>query len=332
MPDPWHKGMPKPARTPWSHRPRSTFLKSLIATAFLLCFLNGCRSFGPFSGPVWTPPSSRLTLPIWPHRPPDASYFALPEVNRTTPNDELVAGKPVVRLFHVSTPTLTLYTPAAGNTGAAVLVLPGGGFYMLAMDIEGTQVCDWFVARGITCALLKYRVPHAGPYPYHSAGLQDAQRAMSILREYAVEWRIDPTRIGVLGFSAGGHLAAALSTHFDRRLYTPIDAADQFPCRPNFAVLVYPAYLIDPSQGSGPNRDIQPTGNTPPALLIQAEDDPVRVENATTYFLALRQAHVPAEMHIYQHGGHGYGLRPTEAPVNAWPQSMLVWLHTIHML
>ena len=332
MLDPWHKGMPNPARIHWLHRFLFTFLKSLIATAFILCFLNGCRGLGPLSGPAWTPPSGRLTLPIWPHRPPDTSYFSLREVNRTTSQDELVAGKPVVRLFHVSTPTLTLYQPAAGNTGAAVLVLPGGGFYMLAMDIEGTEVCDWLVSHGIACALLKYRVPHAGPYPYHSAGLQDAQRAMGILREHAAEWHIDPTRIGVLGFSAGGHLAAALSTHFDRRLYTPIDAADQLSCRPNFAILVYPGYLLDPSLGSGPNRDILPISTTSPTLLIQAEDDPIRVENSTTYFLALRQALVPAEIHIYQQGGHGYGLRPTGTPVNAWPQVMHAWLHTIHML
>lgn len=293
-----------------------------------LCLLAGCRVLGP----GWSPPPGHTTIALWPHRPPHAPLITLPEVNRTTPNDEQVAGRPVVRLFHVSNPTLTLYNPAAPGTGAAVLVLPGGGFYMLAMDIEGTEICDWLSARGIACALLKYRVPHAGPFPASITGVEDAQRAMGLLRAHAVEWHLDPSRIGILGFSAAGHIAAALSTHFAQRLYDPIDAADRQSCRPDFAALIYPGYLVAPDQPLQPNPSLQPTPATPPILIVQAEDDPIGVENSTTYLLALKQAHVPAELHIYPTGGHGYGLRPTTAPVNAWPQAMLAWLQTIHVL
>jgi acetyl esterase/lipase len=155
---------------------------------------------------------------------------------------------------------------------------------------------------------------------------------MGLLRAHAAEWHIDPARIGILGFSAAGHIAAALSTHFDHRLYPPVDAADQQSCRPDFTALVYPGYLIAPGQFSQPNPGLQPTAATPPTLLIQAQDDPIGVENSTTWFLALKRAHVPAELHIYPSGGHGYGLRPTPAPVNAWPKAMLAWLHATHIL
>jgi acetyl esterase/lipase len=231
----------------------------------------------------------------------------------------------VIRLGNVSNPTLTLYPPAATNTGAAVLVFPGGGYHILAMDLEGTEVCDWLASSGITCVLVKYRVPDSGPYPKSPAALQDAQRALGIVRSHAADWHIDPRRIGVLGFSAGAHLAAALSNHFEQRLYTPIDAADDVSCRPDFAVIVYPGYL-----DAKPGIPISP--QAPPTFILQAEDDPVHVENATDYFLALKGAKVPAELHIYAQGGHGYGLRRTALPITTWPQSVEIWLHTIQML
>ena len=149
---------------------------------------------------------------------------------------------------------------------------------------------------------------------------------------HAAEWGIDPNRIGVLGFSAGGHLSAAISTHFDKRLYDPIDAADKLSCRPDFAVIVYPGYLALPDKNFAPNPEINPTANTPPTFIIQAEDDPVHVENATVYFTALKNAKVPAELHIYAQGGHGYGLRPTDLPVTNWPREVETWLHTIKIL
>jgi acetyl esterase/lipase len=152
------------------------------------------------------------------------------------------------------------------------------------------------------------------------------------VRQHAQEWGIDPQRIGVLGFSAGGHLAAAISTHFDQRLFDPVDEADQLSCRPDFAVVVYPGYLALAEENFAPNPEIKPTSNTPPTFIVQAEDDPVHVENAVVYFLALKNAKVSAELHIYAQGGHGYGLRRTALPITTWPQEVETWLHTIKIL
>jgi len=233
----------------------------------------------------------------------------------------------------VFTPTLTLYKPAKANGAVpAVVVFPGGGYHILAIDLEGTEVCDWLNETGLGCVLLKYRVPDSGPYPKSSAALQDAQRALGIVRAHATEWHIDPQRIGVLGFSAGAHLSAALSTHFEQRLYDPIDDADKTSCRPDFAVIVYPGYLALAEQNFAANPEIRVTGQTPSSFIVQAEDDPVHVENSTVYFLALKNAKVPAEMHIYANGGHGYGLRRTDLPVTGWPQLVENWLRTSHIL
>ena len=282
--------------------------------------------------PSWPPSPDHLTMPLWPTEAPGAQANPIPEGDTTTAKDNRPAGKPVIRIGNVSNPTLTLYTPKDKNTGAAVVVFPGGGYRILAIDLEGTEVCDWLNSAGITCILVKYRVPEPGPYPKSSAPLQDAQRAVGIVRAHAAEWHIDPSRIGVLGFSAGAHLAAALSTHFDHRLYDPIDASDKLSCRPDFAVIVYPGYLALAEQNFAPNADIHPTAQTPPTFLVQAEDDTVHVENSVVYFLALKNAKVPAELHIYSQGGHGYGLRRTELPVTTWPQTVEIWLHTIHVL
>lgn len=282
--------------------------------------------------PAWPPAPGHTSLPIWPHGAPGAQPNTSPEADLTTAKDNLVAGRPVIRLGNVSTPTLTLYTPRGKNTGAAVVVFPGGGYHILAIDLEGTEVCDWLNSQGITCILLKYRVPDSGPYPKSSAALQDAQRALGLVRSHAAEWHIDPHRIGVLGFSAGAHLAAALSTHFDQRIYDSIDAADQLSCRPDFAVIVYPGYLALAEQNFAPNPNIQVTDKTPPSFIVQAEDDPVHVENSIVYFQALKNAKVPAELHLYAQGGHGYGLRRTSLPVTTWPQSVDTWLHTIQIL
>jgi len=251
---------------------------------------------------AWQPAPGHTTLSLWPHGAPGAGANGT-EIDTTTAKENLIAGRPLIRLGNVSTPTLTLYTPQGKNTGAAVVVFPGGGYRILAIDLEGTEVCDWLNSIGITCVLLKYRVPDSGPYPKSSAALQDAQRALGIVHSHATEWHIDPNRIGVLGFSAGAHLAAALSTHFDQRLYDPIDAADQLSCRPDFAVIVYPGYLALADQNFAPNPEIRATEKTPPSFILQAEDDPVHVENATVYFLALKNAKVPAELHIYVQGG-----------------------------
>jgi acetyl esterase/lipase len=280
----------------------------------------------------WPPSAEHPTIAVWPGAAPGAPANLAAEADTTTAKDNLIAGRPLVRLGNVSAPTLTLYTPKGTSTGAAVVVFPGGGYNILAIDLEGTEVCDWLNSAGITCFVLKYRVPNTGPFPKSLAALQDAQRAVGLVRLHAAEWNIDPKRIGVLGFSAGAHLAAALSTHFDRRLYSPLDAADKVSCRPDFAVIVYPGYLALADKNFAPNADINPTAQTPPQFIVQAEDDPVHVENAVVYFTALKDAKVPAELHIYAEGGHGYGLRHTALPVTAWPQSVETWLHTIKVL
>ena len=280
----------------------------------------------------WPPSAEHPTIAVWPGAAPGAPVNPPAEADTTSPKDNLIAGRPLVRLGNVSSPTLTLYAPKGKNTGAAVVVFPGGGYNILAIDLEGTEVCDWLNSAGVTCFVLKYRVPSTGPFPKSAAALQDAQRALGLVRQHAADWGVDPNRIGVLGFSAGAHLAAALSTHFNQRLYPPIDAADQAGCRPDFAVIVYPGYLALADKNFAPNPDIVPTEKTPPQFIVQAEDDPVHVENATVYFMALKNAKVPAELHIYAQGGHGYGLRRTELPVTSWPESVEVWLRTIKVL
>ena len=282
--------------------------------------------------PAWQPAPGHITLPLWPNGAPGATTpaNAPPEVDTTTAKDNLIAGKPLVRLGNVTAPTITLYKPVKANGAVpAVVVFPGGGYHILAIDLEGTEVCEWLNEAGLACVLLKYRVPDTGPYPKSPAALEDAQRAVGLVRQHAEEWGIDAKRLGVLGFSAGGHLAAALSTHFDKRIYDKVDPADDLSCRPDFAVVVYPGYLALAEQNMVANPDIKPTADTPPTFIVQAEDDPVHVENATNYFLALKNAKVPAELHIYADGGHGYGLRRTAQPVTAWPLLVEKWLQTI---
>jgi len=279
--------------------------------------------------PVWPPSPDHLTMPIWPGVAPGAPTNLPPEANVTTPKDNVVAGKPAVRLGNVVTPTITLYRAKdVKNPRPAVVVFPGGGYTHLAIDIEGTEVCDWLNSTGITCVLLKYRVPNTGPYPKSPAALQDAQRTMGLVRLHAKEWGIDPDRIGVLGFSAGGYLSAAISNIYEKRIYDAIDDADKLSCRPDFSVVIYPGYLALSEQNFAPNPAIQPTANTPPTFIAQAEDDPVHVENAVVYFMQLKNAKVPAELHIFTKGGHGYGLRKTGNPSSYWPALVENWLST----
>jgi acetyl esterase/lipase len=275
--------------------------------------------------PAWPPSPDHLTLPIWPGMPPGAKTNLSPEVNV----NGAMEGRPLVRVENVSTPTFTLYKPKGKSTGGAIVVFPGGSYQILAMDLEGTEVCDWLNDIGVTCVLVKYRVPDSGPYPKSAAAVQDAQRAMGLVRLHAAEWGIDPKRVGALGFSAGGYLAAAISNHYEQRLYDPIDDADKLSCRPDFAVVLYPGYLAMADQNCAPNPDIHPTANTPPTFILQAENDPVHVENSVVYFLALKNARVPAELHIYAEGGHAYGLRKSGLPINNWPGLVEIWLETI---
>lgn len=236
-----------------------------------------------------------------------------------------------MHLTNVSEPTLAFYpAPAAKNTGVAIVVFPGGGYRILAYDLEGTEVCTWLNSIGVNCALVKYRVPFATHYPENTADLEDAQQAMRITRAHAKEWNIDPNRTGVLGFSAGAHLAVILGNHPDFK--RPGEPANELSARPDFAFIIYPGYLTDEPALNQLAKGIDPSSNTPPTFLLQAENDPVHEENSLLYFQALKEANVPAELHIFAEGGHGYGLRPTSLPITHWPLLAETWLHTIHMI
>jgi acetyl esterase/lipase len=310
--------------------------------------------------PGWQPSAGHTQMAIWPGAAPDAQPVAGPEIAKSSGKDDLIAGKPVVAVSNVTRPTMTVYSPTGKNTGAAVVVFPGGGYQILAIDLEGTEVCDWLTPRGITCVLLKYRVtdvgpyPKSGPYPESPMALEDAQRAVGLVRLHAAEWHIDPHKIGVLGFSAGGHLVAAMSTHFEKRLYRAVDAADKESCRPDFAVAIYPGHLSiaaaewDARQGTKKfavphaatadknltlNPEVPVSKRTPPTFLLQNEDDHVdSVYDALSYYIALQKAGVPVEMHLYAQGGHAFGLRRTKLPVTAWPQLLQTWLETLGMI
>jgi acetyl esterase/lipase len=291
--------------------------------------------------PAWQPSPGHTQVPIWPGTAPQAR--PVPGIEETAEGDSLVAGRPWREVRNVSRPTMTIYSPKGRNTGAAVVVLPGGGYQILAIDLEGTEVCDWLTSKGITCVLLKYRVPHAGPSWDNRCGcyldtkssmaLEDAQRTVGLVRTHAAEWHLDPHKIGVLGFSAGGHLAAAMSTHFGERLYSAVDAADKESCRPDFAVVHYPGRLWTRDDKFELSPFVPVTGKTPPTFLVHAEDDDVNsVNHSLVYYAALKKAGVPAEMHLYAQGGHAFGLRRTKLPITEWPRLAEKWLGTIGMI
>ncbi|MFZ0294049.1 MAG: alpha/beta hydrolase [Candidatus Sulfotelmatobacter sp.] len=312
----------------------------------LLVALSVVFAFGGLSAQThaWQPSLGHMQVPIWPGLVPDAQPVAGPENETKTETDPLVAGQPWVAVGNVSRPTMTVYSPRGKNTRAAVVVFPGGGYSILAIDLEGTEVCDWLTSRGITCVLLKYRVPDSGPawhddcqchiHPKAPTALEDAQRTVGLVRFHAAEWQVDSHKIGVLGFSAGGHLVANISTHFAQRTYAPVDAADKVSCRPDFAVAIYPGHMLENTTKEFElNPQIPVTGRTPTTFLLQAEDDNVDgVDQSLVYYIALKNAAVPVEMHLYAHGGHAFGLRRTELPITGWPQLVETWLGTIGMI
>jgi acetyl esterase/lipase len=322
-------------------RPRRSRRCAMNALVFAACVAVAC------GGPIEQAPASQAAkgptvVPLWPGEVPDATPSAGPERTRTV-TDRLIAGQPWTEVSNVSRPAMTVYEPSGKNTGAAVVVFPGGGYKVLAIDLEGTEVCDWLVSRGITCVLLKYRVPYSGPYwdercnchvtPKSPVALEDAQRAVGLVRAHAAEWHVNPHKIGVLGFSAGGHLAAAISTHFERRLYPEVDAADKVSCRPDFAVLLYPGHLWVDEDRFELNPDVPVMSTMPPQFLLHAEDDDVdSVNHSLVYYVALKNAHVPVEMHLYAQGGHAFGLRRTKAPITRWPRLVESWLESLGML
>lgn len=259
----------------------------------------------------------------------------------TTGPKDFVAGRSWLSVKRVSQPTMTVYPPTGKNTGVAVIVFPGGGYEILAIDLEGSEVCDWLVSKGIPCVLLKYRVPaprsapNWGAYPQSAMAIEDAQRTIGLVRLHAAEWKIDPHQIGVLGFSAGGHLVAATSVHFQKRLYPAIDSADKESCRPDFAVALHPGHLSVKEGSLTLNPDIAShiSPQSPPTFLLQNENDHAdSVWDSLTYYVALKNAGVPVEFHSYAEGGHAFGLRRTKYPATAWPKLVETWLETIGMI
>lgn len=287
---------------------------------------------------VWQPPSGLTQVSIWPNGAPDMTATA--PTAETVFEVKKTPGRSYVGIADVSTPTITIFPPKGRNTGVSTVVFPGGGFRILAMDIEGTEVCDWISARGITCVLLKYRVPKSNHYwdkhcgchitPEVPFALQDAQRAIRLVRAKAKELHIDSNKIGVVGFSAGGYLVAQTSNIFEST-YEPVDAIDALSSRPDFAIALYPGHLC--RSGDALDPTIHVTKQTPPTFLLQAWDDPVdNICNSTVYARALDAADVPTEVHLFATGGHAFGLRPSARPVSSWPSLVENWLKEIEVL
>lgn len=256
------------------------------------------------------------TLNLWPGKPPGDTSDVGPE--------KVDKGM----LTNVSTPTISVYKPSAEkDTHSAIVVAPGGGFRALAMEHEGTQVCQWLNSIGVTGVLLKYRVPNRPRMPRYMAAMQDGQRALSIVRSKATEWGIDPKRIGIMGFSAGGQLSADVETNFDKRSYEPIDDMDKADIRPDFAILIYPGGIAPKDRSQvGLSEDVHVSKDTPPTILVMANNDPVGPENAVYMYLALKRAGVPAELHIYAEGGHGFGMHKSDAPHGSWTKRIEDWM------
>jgi acetyl esterase/lipase len=280
--------------------------------------------------------AQQVVLPLWPHATPEPAQTTEAERDVTTDKDAFISGHRTARLTNVTRPTLSVYPPSGKNTGAAALVFPGGGYVRLAWDGEGTDTCDWLNSLGMTCLLVKYRVPEKGRYPDNPADLEDAQQAMRIARAHASEWHIDPGHIGVVGFSAGANLAVLLSTHPDDQHVesTPAaqDADTKVDARANFAIIAYPAYLATEPDHTALEPVYTPNRFTPPTFLIQAENDHNYIKNSLVYYQALTDASVPADMHLYSAGGHGFGIHPSGMPEEHWTILAAIWLRSIGVL
>jgi acetyl esterase/lipase len=299
-----------------------------------------------FSCPALVSPAQaqQTVLPLWPHGTPEPPQTTEPEADVTRPTDPLDGGHHSVRLTNVTVPTLTVYKPVHDGNGAAALVFPGGAYIRLSWNAEGTDACQWLNSVGVTCILVKYRVPQppgdAGHYPADPADLEDAQQAMRITRAHAAEWHLDPNRIGVIGFSAGGNLAVLMSTHPDDNHVESTPAAADVPmqggapvdARANFAIVVYPAYLPVPPAQTELNPVYTPNAFTPPTFLLQAENDRGYGKNALVYYRALMDTNHPAQLHYYATGGHGFGVFPVGSPEEHWTELATIWLREIHAI
>ena len=319
-------------------------LRRLLKQLGIVSGLLAISASGQAKPMIWQPSEGVTQIALWPGAVPDAQPVPGPEDVSITAAG--VAGKPNTNVTNVTNPTITIYPPKGKSTGAAVVVIPGGGFQVLAIDLEGTEACDWATSIGMTCVLLKYRVPSA-PYVWQcdcrpdnqsisEPSLLDLQRTMRMVRLHAEQWHINPHKVGVMGFSAGGYLVAEISTLFDSPLYSKVDNADDESARPDFAMPIYPGHLAKypghPAKGDDMklNPNIPVSSQTPPTFLVQAEDDDEDgVNQSLVYYAALWKAHVPAEMHLYANGGHAFGFRRTKDPITGWPAQAEIWLRTI---
>lgn len=292
---------------------------------------------------VWQPTAGGTQVPLWSPTVALAKPDTGDEAEATGNGSPRVGGRMWHWASYVTRPTMTIYKPKRRNTGATMMVLPGGGFYAVATDLEGTEVCDWVVQQGMTCVMLKYRTPQVWPKengkqqrPKVLLGLEDAQRAMGLLRQRASTYGIDPHRIGVIGFSAGAYLVAEMS-NTEERTFPPADAADHQSPRPDFAIVAYTARMLDTNKGKN-SLELKPwvkiSAKAPPTLIIHAMDDPVdNIRKPMAYALALNDAGVPVDLRLYAKGGHAFGMRPTADPITReWPGQVTQWLHTIGVL
>jgi len=266
-------------------------------------------------------------LNIWPGKPPGETKELPPEIDLTKDTDKLIAGKRIIKLGNVSTPQIAVYKPEKSkDTGASVIICPGGGHHILAYDLEGTEVAEWLNTIGVTGIVLKYRVPFRDPEKRWGAAVADAQRAVSLVRSKAAEWNLDPKRIGICGFSAGGETAGLTSLFLEERQYTSVDDVDKVSCKPDFAILIYPGGFDTKGQAQIRVKD-KVTKDTPPMFLIHAFDDPVTANNSLALAVELKKVGVPTELHIYDAGGHGYGLRLVNTlPITTWPKRCEEWM------
>jgi acetyl esterase/lipase len=280
-----------------------------------------------------------LVVDVWPGRAPDENSDIGPERVLMSPaagRKDLEVTEPTRMITDVSKPTLTIHRPAKEkDSGTAMLICPGGGYWNLFWQLEGEEVAAWLNSIGITGIILKYRVPRRPDEPKGEPPrrpLQDAQRAVSLVRSRAAEWGIHPDRIGITGFSAGGHLAIATATNFDRRTYAPLDDVDKTSCRPDFAIPVYSGYLKAKDKDElAPGIRI-PDG-TPPVFLVHGGDDTISPPGHSVFmYLALKKAGIPAELHIYAGTAHDFGVRANDRPYSTWTASCAHWLRDRSLL
>jgi acetyl esterase/lipase len=268
-----------------------------------------------------------LTIKLWPLGAPEKNGFKI------GPEQEMNKGDGIKRVTNVSDPTITIYKPEKAN-GTSVLVCPGGGYSILAIEHEGTQVCDYLNSIGVTAVLLKYRVPRRDPANPSLEPLQDSQRAMGILRQRAGEFGLRPDRIGILGFSAGGHLSVMTALHANDRTYPQDAALDAMDATPNFAVPVYPAYLVGKDETFTLLPEVKVTEKAPPMCLIHAHDDKgvTSASSSALLYLEYKKLNLPAELHIFAKGGHGFGMKKTGLPTAEWHLRVGEWMRAMGWL